>query len=76
MFSRLWSFIMAPGVAVREQFEILSGLVVYSSYQIKATTRIKSYPRLPRYVKEVSSAWTEVWTIAWPSRAPIMALGS
>ena len=38
MFSRLWSFIMAPGVAVREQFEILSGLVVYSSYQVEATT--------------------------------------
>ena len=33
------------------------------------------YSDLGTYVNKVLSAWTEVWTGAWPSRASIMAPG-
>ena len=49
--------------------------MIYSSYQAKATTEIKSYLYLYAYPSKVFSAWTEVWTIPWSSRAPITPPG-
>ena len=56
-------------------FEVLVGLVTYSSYQGKATTKIKSYLYLGLYPRKVFSAWTEVWSILRPSTVPITASG-
>jgi hypothetical protein len=64
-----------PGVAVWAIFEFLGGRVTYSSYQVKPTTRIFLYRHLWVYIKKDSSAWTEVWSISWPSRASITAPG-
>ena len=56
-------------------FEFLGGLVIYSSYQVQQITYLKSFHFLFTYPRKVFSAWTEVWTGAWPSTAPIMAPG-
>ena len=56
-------------------FEFLGGLVIYSSYQVKRTTYLKSFHFLCTHPRKDSSAWTEVWSISWPSTAPIMAPG-
>ena len=54
-------------------FEVLAGLVINSSYQVEATTKIKLYPYLGLYPRNVFSAWIEVWSIPWPSTVPITA---
>ena len=41
-------------------FEILGGLVIYISYQVKVTTCLKSFNFLCAYPRKVFSAWTEV----------------
>ena len=64
-----------PEVAIWEIFEFLGGLVISSSYQVKTTTYLKSSLFLFTYARKVFSAWTEVWTIPWPSAASIMAPG-
>ena len=43
-------------------FEFLGDLVIYSSYQVTTTIRVKSYRRLCIYPVKDSSVWTEVWT--------------
>ena len=45
--------------------------MTYSSYQVKTTTWINLYRYFGLYAKKDSSAWTEVWSGASPSRAPI-----
>ncbi len=62
-----------PGVAIWTIFEFLGLLVIYSSYQVKPSTRINSYRRLCIYSGKDSSAWAEVWTVTYCSRASIMA---
>ena len=66
-----------PEVAIWEIFELLGRLVtyMYSSYQVKTTTWINLYRYLGIYAKKDSSAWTEVWSGALPSTAPITAPG-
>ena len=64
-----------PEVAIWEIFEFLGGLVIHSSYQVKTTTYLKSSLLLCTYPRKVFSAWTEVWSGAWPSTASIMAPG-
>ena len=64
-----------PEVAIGTIFEFLGGLVIDSSYQVDATTCLKSFHFLCAYPRKVVSAWTEVWTGAWPSTASIMAPG-
>ena len=49
--------------------------MIYSSYQVQQITYLKSFHFLFTYPRKVFSAWTEVWTGAWPSTAPIMAPG-
>ena len=49
--------------------------MTYSSYQVKTTTWINLYRYLGIYAKKDSSAWTEVWSGARPSTAPITAPG-
>ena len=61
------------GTRSEQIFEVLVGLVIYSSYQVEATTKIKSYPYLSLYPRKVFSAWTEVLSIPWPSTVPITA---
>ena len=49
--------------------------MTYSSYQVHSTTCLKTFLFLCTYPRKVFSAWTEDWTIPWPSTAPIMAPG-
>ena len=49
--------------------------MIYSSYQVQQTTWLKSFRFLFTYPRKDSSAWTEVWSISWPSTASIMAPG-
>ena len=49
--------------------------MTYSSYQVEATTWIKSYVDLGTYPGKVFSALTEVWIIPCPSTVPITAPG-
>ena len=62
-----------PGVAIWDIFEFLDGLVIYSLYQVEATTWIKSYVDLGTYPRKVFSALTEVWTGTGSSRTNITA---
>ena len=64
-----------PKVAIWTIFEFLSRPMIYSSHQMKPSTRIKPYRHLWVYTEKGSSAWTEVWSGTWPSRASIMAPG-
>ena len=68
-----------PGVAIWADFRgsgrVGDVLVIYTSYQVEATTKIKLYPHLVLYPCKVFSASTEVWRIPWPSTAPITAPG-
>ena len=48
--------------------------MTYSSYQVEATTWIKSYVDLGTYPGKVFSALTEVWTGTGSSRTTITAL--
>ena len=64
-----------PGVVVWAIFEILSELVIYSSRHMERNPEVKSYRHLYGYTKKGFSAWTEVWSGAWPSTASIMAPG-
>ena len=50
-------------------------MLTYRPYQVEATTKMKSSIRLCSYAGKVFSAWTEVWSIASSSTAPIMAPG-
>ena len=47
--------------------------MIYSSYQVNVSTCLKSFHFLFTYPGKVFSAWTEVWSIPWPSTASIMA---
>ena len=47
-----------PGVAIWAIFEFLGGLVIYSSYQVKAITCLKSSLFVGTYPHRVFSAWT------------------
>ena len=49
--------------------------MIYSSYQVQQTTYLKSFHFLCTYPRKDSSAWTEVWSGAWPSTVSIMAPG-
>ena len=49
--------------------------MIYSSYQVQATTKIKSYSDLWVWTEKESRAWGMVWDGTWPSRASIMAPG-
>ena len=60
---------------MRQIFEIRGGLVTCSSCHVRPTTRVQSHRCLGMYPRKVSSAWTEVWSIPWPSTAPITAPG-
>ena len=62
-------------VATWKIFEFLGGLVSCRSYQVQQTTCLKSFHFLCTYPHKVFSAWAEVWSIPWPSRAPIIAPG-
>ena len=64
-----------PEVAIWTIFEFQGELVTYGSYQVKATTCLKSYIYLCTYPRKVFSAWAEVWSIPWPSTTSIMAPG-
>ena len=64
-----------PGVAIWDIFEVLDGLMTCSSYQVEATTKIKSYIHLGTYPGKVVSAGGTVWSIPWPSTVPITAPG-
>ena len=68
--SRFW-FPGGRDLADFEIFELLGRLVTYSSYQVKTTTWINLYRYLGIYAKKDSSDWTEVWSGARPSTAPI-----
>ena len=63
------------GVAIWEVFEFLGGLVIYHSHHVNTNPEIKPYRYLCTYPSKDSSAWTEVWSIAWPSKASIIAPG-
>ena len=62
-----------PGVAIWKVFEFLGELVIYNSHHMNTNPEIKSYCRFCTYPNKDSSAWTEVWSGAWSSRASIMA---
>ena len=49
--------------------------MTYSSYQVTAIIRIKSYYYLGIYPEKASGAWAEVSTGPWFPTAPIMAPG-
>ena len=54
-------------------FEILGGLVIYSSYQVNVTTYLESFLFLCVCAKKGFSSGGTVWPDTWPSRASIMA---
>ena len=56
-------------------FEFLGGLVIYSSYQVMATTCLKLFLFLWVYAKKGFSSGGTVWSATWPSRASITAPG-
>ena len=56
-------------------FEFLGGLVIYRSDEVQQTTCLKSLHFLCAYPSKVFSAWTEVWSIPWPSTASTMSPG-
>ena len=45
--------------------------MTYRSYQVEATTKIKSYIYLGTYLRKVFRAWTEVGTVPSPSTAHV-----
>ena len=49
--------------------------MTYRSYQVEATTKIKSYIYLGTYLRKVFRAWTEVGTVPSPSSVPTPATG-
>ena len=49
--------------------------MIYSSYQVKTITRIKSYRHLATHPSKESSAWTEVWSDSYRARLSIMVPG-
>ena len=64
-----------PEVAIWKLFEILGDLVMYSSYQVVATTWVKSYHCLGMHTSKEWSTRGTVSTATWPPMAPIMAPG-
>ena len=72
---RFWFPGVVLGRFIFEIFEILGG-----AGDINNSTSMTNYCNGPHgdlgvYVDKVLSAWTEVWTGTWPSRASIMAPG-
>ena len=49
--------------------------MIYSSYQVKTITFLKSYRYLGLYAKIDISARTEIWSFAWHSTASITVPG-
>ena len=49
--------------------------MIDSSYQVEATTWIKSYLHLGPYPDKVFSAGGTVWSIPWSSTVPITVVG-
>ena len=47
--------------------------MIYSSYQVRSFTCLKSFRGLWLYPSKVSSAWGKVWSITWPSTTSITA---
>ena len=62
-----------PGVAIWTIVEFLGGLVIYHFHHAYTNPEIKPYRYLCAYPSKDSSAWIEVWSIPWPSKAPITA---
>jgi len=56
-------------------FEILDKAGDINNSTSKPNYCNESYCDLGMYVHKVPSAWTEVWSGTWPSRASIMAPG-
>ena len=54
-----------------DDFGFLSGLVIYSPYQAKATTWLNSYRRLCISPGEDCDNWSKVKSGAWPTRRTI-----
>ena len=72
---RAWRSIMVPGGRSGRIFRIFGGLMIYSSYQVKTITWIKSYRHLATYPSKESSARGTVSTATWPPTASIMVPG-
>ena len=68
-----------PGVAIWTDFWVFFrfwvGLVIYSPYQMRVSTRIKSYLCICLYPGKDASAWTVVWSGPNRARASITVPG-